>query len=169
MRKILYAFLLAGLAFATNPSFAQSDAPTVKKEAVKKTVKKPIKKKNAKKAAVKPSEPQETVANDDDDDVGEMKIEGSTVTNFSCELGNKVTTYINESDTKHIALRWKDKLHRLHRVGTTTGANRFENRKFGLVWINIPSKAMLLDSKKGQQLANECRNPDQEKVFAAKG
>jgi hypothetical protein len=29
------------------------------------------------------------------------------------------------------------------------------------VWIHIPAKAILLDSKKGQQLANECMNPQQ--------
>jgi len=52
-------------------------------------------------------------------------------------------------------------MHSMHRVSTTTGAHRFENAKNGLVWIGIPAKGMLLDSKKGKQLANECRSPEQ--------
>jgi len=34
---------------------------------------------------------------------------------------------------------------------------RLENKGEGLVWIQIPSKSMLLNSKVGQQLANDCR------------
>lgn len=162
MNKLLCAFLLIGMSSLAVPSFAQSttDTPTVKKH--KKVVKK--------KKTAKPAAAENTAMDSDDDDPGELKIEGSTiVTNFNCELGNKITTYANNGDDKHIAIRWKDKLHRLRKIGTTTGANRFENRQFGLVWIDIPSKAMLLDSKKGQQLANECRSPEQEKARAAQG
>jgi len=80
---------------------------------------------------------------------------------YNCELGNKLTIYHNVNDDKYIALQWRSRLHRLLRVGTSTGANRFENKKNGLVWIGIPSKGILLDSKKGQQLANECKSKEQ--------
>jgi hypothetical protein len=86
---------------------------------------------------------------------------GSITTEFECELGNKVTMYENAGDPAHIALRWKRRVHRLTRVGTSTGANRFENRLYGLIWIGIPAKSMLLDSKKNRQLANECRSTQQ--------
>ncbi|MFC7296862.1 hypothetical protein [Herminiimonas aquatilis] len=164
MKKLLYVMLLAGMSSMVNPAFAQSTTTAPKKEAVKKPVKKSSKKTVEEKAAPAAAAASE----DEDEDLGEANIEGSTVTHFNCELGNKITTYYNASDDKHMAIRWKDKLQRLRRVGTSTGANRFENRKAGLVWINIPTKAMLLDSKKGQQLANECRDPDQAKAFAAK-
>lgn len=49
----------------------------------------------------------------------------------------------------------------MDRVDTSTGANRFENRKIGLVWIDIPTKGILLDSKRGKQLANECKSAQQ--------
>jgi hypothetical protein len=88
---------------------------------------------------------------------------GSVSTDFNCELGNKITIYKNAEDDTHIALRWKKRLHRLTRVGTTTGASRFENRTFGLIWIGIPSKGMLLDSKQNRQLANECKDAEQAK------
>ncbi|ALK98260.1 hypothetical protein AB595_07630 [Massilia sp. WF1] len=101
------------------------------------------------------------------DDEPEPDITDTVVTDYACELSNKVTIYTNEKDSGHIALRWKNRLHRLSRVGTTTGALRFENTKFGLIWIGIPSKGILLDSKQNRQLANECKNAEQAKPLVA--
>jgi hypothetical protein len=93
----------------------------------------------------------------------EPDITNAVTVEYDCELGNKITIYQNEHDTASIALRWKKRLHRMTRVGTTTGALRFENPAFGLVWIGIPAKGMLLDSKLNRQLANECKNAEQAK------
>ena len=116
--------------------------------------KKPVKHKVAAKAApapVKHADPEE----DEPDTTGSISID------FNCELGNQVTVFANATDDSHIALRWKKRVHRLTRVGTGTGAQRFENGRYGLVWIGIPAKSMLLDSKQGRQLANECKNTQQ--------
>lgn len=137
--------LLACIGLGTPQAFAETSAPVAKK-AVKKTQGKTVKEK---KSAIV------------DEDEQEPDVKGSTAIEYSCELGNKLTIYQNAGDEQHIALHWKKRLHRLTRVDTTTGANRFENRKFGLLWIGIPAKGMLLDSKKGQQLANECKNSTQ--------
>lgn len=88
-------------------------------------------------------------------------VTNAVAVDFNCELGDKVTMYQSDADTDHIALRWHQHLHPLTRVGTTTGANRFEDNIHGLVWIGIPSKSILLDSKTGHQLANECKSPQQ--------
>ncbi|MBF8177269.1 MAG: hypothetical protein K2Y13_13590 [Burkholderiaceae bacterium] len=167
MKKLLCAFLLIGMSSAIAPAFAQSAAGN--KEAAKKPAAKVTKKAPAKAAAAATPAAAAAAGEDEQEDLGEANIEGSTVTHYNCELGNKITTYNNVGDDKYMAIRWQNKVHRLGRIGTSTGANRFENRKAGLVWINIPSKAMLLDSRKGQQLANECRNPEQAKALAAKG
>jgi len=100
-------------------------------------------------------------------DEPEPDITDTVVTDYACELDNKITIYTNDNDSGHIALRWKNRVHRLERVGTTTGALRFENPKFGLIWIGIPSKGMLLDSKLNRQLANECKNAEQAKPLMA--
>ncbi|MDB5762395.1 MAG: hypothetical protein JWQ21_1390 [Herminiimonas sp.] len=155
MKKYLLAVLFSG--FGMTIAMPQASAQTAS-ETPKKAVKKPAKKSHSKK---KPAASQKPSPATDDDDDGEADITGASSTDFKCELGNKLTIYQNANDDKHIALRWNKQLHRMTRVNTTTGANRFENRKYGLVWIGIPAKGMLLDSKKGQQLANECKNPEQ--------
>ena len=99
-------------------------------------------------------------------EVDEPDITDTRVTEYACELGNKITIYTNATDDGHIALRWKQRLHRLARVGTTTGALRFENPHYGLIWIGIPSKGILLDSKLNRQLANECKNAEQSAIVA---
>lgn len=130
-------------------------AQTTATDAEKKTVKKPV----AHKKIVKPAPAKTGPVLDDDDKVFDGT--GAAVTDLNCELGNKLTLYRNADDVDHMALRWNQRVHRMTRVSTTTGANRFENSKFGLVWIGIPAKGMLLDSKRGHQLANECKDTEQ--------
>jgi hypothetical protein len=157
MKKYLSILMLlcAGMTIAIPQAMAQTAAATPKKEASKKPVKKVAKKAPAKESASADDDKQSDVA-------------GFSGTNFNCELGNKITVYEKASDNDHIKLRWNKQVHELKRVGTSTGANRFEDKEAGLVWIHIPAKAMLLDSKKGQQLANECRSPQQMKASKSK-
>jgi hypothetical protein len=35
---------------------------------------------------------------------------------------------------------------------------RFEDKVSGLAWITIVDKSLLLDTRSGQQLANDCRS-----------
>lgn len=154
MAKLISKTLLAcGIAMAATtlcvPSSFAADT--------KKPVKAKVKSKPAKvKAAVEEDSLRPAVHEDEPD------VTDTSSVDFNCELGNKVTVYSNDVDKDSIALRWKKRLHRLTRVGTTTGAQRFENRNFGLIWIGIPAKGMLLDSKLNRQLANECKNAEQE-------
>lgn len=76
---------------------------------------------------------------------------------FSCEMGNKVELRMDGRVTDGVTLVWKGKNYMMNPVSTSTGAVRLENKGEGLVWIQIPSKSMLLNAKIGQQLANDCR------------
>ncbi|WDZ94585.1 hypothetical protein Herbaro_13920 [Herbaspirillum sp. WKF16] len=167
MKKQLTAIALLGALFAAagiSQAFAET-APA--KPAAKK--KAPAKKAPAKKAAAAAAAPAAKMpfSSDAEDDDSEPELGGTLSADYNCELGNKLTIWKNEADDKHIAIRWNKKINRLTRVDTTTGAHRFENRKVGLVWIGIPAKGLLLDSKKGQQLANECKNAEQQQASAA--
>jgi len=165
MKKYLTALTLLGALFAT--AMPQAYAQTSDAAPAKKTVKKKAPaKKAAPKAAAAPAEKM-AFSSDAEDDEFEPDMGGTKSAEFDCELGNKLTIYKNDADDKHIAIRWNKRINRLTRVSTTTGANRFENRKVGLVWIGIPAKGILLDSKKGQQLANECKNVEQTNAAGA--
>jgi len=137
----LFKFLLAS-------SLALGVAALPAHAATKKTTKA-----KAAQVAPKPADPEADEPDTKDDKVTEL----------DCELGNKITIYRNAGDDQHIALRWKKHLNRLTRVETTTGAERFENKFYGLIWIGIPAKGMLLDSKQNHQLANECKDVEQAK------
>jgi hypothetical protein len=150
--KLFMACSLALASLTLAAGAHADDAPA------KKTVKKTVAK-TTKKAAAKPAAEPKAPNEEEDEPV----ITDTAATDFDCELGNKITIYQNAGDDSHIALRWKKRLHRLTRVGTTTGANRFENKLYGLIWIGIPAKGMLLDSKQNRQLANECRDAEQMK------
>ncbi len=154
LQQLAAACAVALAAAASAPASAATD-----KEAHPKAAKvlKDKEKAHAKTAKTrkKKEEPAPVVAEEPEPDITD-----TTVAEYSCELNNKVTIYTNDKDAGHIALRWKNRLHRLDRVGTTTGALRFENPKFGLIWIGIPSKGILLDSKLNRQLANECKKPE---------
>lgn len=84
-------------------------------------------------------------------------IQGTQNIEYQCELGNSLVMYAKANDDQTMAMRWKNRLYKLTRVMTSTGAHRFENQQSGLVWIDIPAKGMLLDAHRGHQLANECK------------
>lgn len=172
MSKFLTALLLMGACITV--AAQDNDSASSKKKskaAATKTVKKesPSKKKAAGKAAAGAGTAAAgaAAAQGTDEEDREPDTAGSTGLDYDCALGDKVTIFSNAEDDKHIALRWNKRLMRLTRVETTTGAHRFENRRQGMVWIGIPAKGILLDSKKGQQLANECKSAEQLKPSSA--
>ncbi|WBS01510.1 hypothetical protein OU994_25050 [Pseudoduganella sp. SL102] len=161
----LIAACAAACALACAPvAHAAVETAKPKAEAKKKPAAKQSRAKSAAKSKTKPAPVAPAVPDPEADEPTEL---GSTVVDYDCELGNKITIYQNAGDESHVALRWKQRLHRLTRVATTTGAQRFENKFHGLIWIGIPAKGMLLDSKKNRQLANECRNAEQLKPAEA--
>ncbi|MBD8530247.1 MULTISPECIES: hypothetical protein [unclassified Massilia] len=165
------AFAFAAIALCAAPVSAAPEKNHPKAEDVLKARKaKTAKPSKSKKAAAAAAATVATAAAADNwapADEAEPDITDTKVTEYTCELNNKVTIYSNENDDAHIALRWKKRLHRLERVGTTTGALRFENTNFRLIWIGIPSKGILLDSRLNRQLANECKNAEQSKPVVA--
>lgn len=82
-----------------------------------------------------------------------------------CELGRQVSVAGDVHMDNAIDLNWKGKHYRMQRVSTSTGAQRFEDQGSGLVWISIPSKAMLLDTVRGEPVANECRAASMDRVL----
>ena len=158
-RLMLAVAAAMALAAASSAATAAGTAPATASASASATAATPAKK-PAKKAAKPAAKPVAEVSPEE----AEPDVTDTVTTEYACELGNKITIFKNDNDDAHIALRWKKRLHRLTRVGTTTGAQRFENPLYGLIWIGIPAKGMLLDSKLNRQLANECKTVEQAAV-----
>ncbi|MFZ6817726.1 hypothetical protein [Undibacterium sp. Ji22W] len=142
LTKLLIILCATGLSISAIAAEGTS-SPISKKSTKTKTTK--IAKADSKHSDLDTSEP-------------EPNIDQSADTEYKCELGNSLVMYAHPEDNQSLAMRWRNRLYKLTRVETSTGAHRFENQKVGLVWINIPSKGMLLDSRRGNQLANECKS-----------
>ncbi|MBN9429768.1 MAG: MliC family protein [Burkholderiales bacterium] len=76
---------------------------------------------------------------------------------YRCELNRSVHVRQVSADLQSAVLNWNKKDYTLRAVNARTGALRYEDPKSGLVWLVIVGKSMLLDTKLGRQLANECK------------
>jgi membrane-bound inhibitor of C-type lysozyme len=76
---------------------------------------------------------------------------------YRCELNRSVQVRQVAPDLQSAVIHWNKKDYTLKAVSSKSGALRYEDSASGLVWLVIVEKSMLLDSKAGRQLANECR------------
>ena len=76
---------------------------------------------------------------------------------YRCELGKKVEIQRDARNPDSIKVSWQGKRHTLQRYDSTSGLPRYEDRQNGLVWIDLPWKSVLMDSKTGSPIANECK------------
>lgn len=78
---------------------------------------------------------------------------------YNCE--NRVRLQVEREvlnrATQRIRLVWNGNSYRLDRDPSYSGLPRFEDSASGLVWIDLPWKGLLLDSRSNKPLANECR------------
>lgn len=78
---------------------------------------------------------------------------------YGCEDGERVHIErdIRDRVNYRIHVGWHGRHYRLERDASYSGLPRFEDASSGLVWIDMPSKSLLLDGKDNKPLANECR------------
>jgi hypothetical protein len=83
-----------------------------------------------------------------------------------CELGNAVSVIPDASQPGSYWVQMRQ--HRFHMkpVTTTTGAVRLEDPKAGAMWLQLPHKSMLMNSKLGQRMADECQSAHQVEAAA---
>ena len=76
---------------------------------------------------------------------------------YRCELNRSVDVRQVAPDMTTAVLRFGKKEYHMKAVHARSGALRYEDDKSGIVWLIIAGKSMILDTKHGRQLANECR------------
>ncbi len=84
-----------------------------------------------------------------------------------CEMGNVV--YITPDTQNRGFFLLQMGKHRFHvsPVPTATGAIRLEDAQQGAMWLQLANKSMLMNSKLGQRMADECQSPAQVAVAEA--
>lgn len=76
---------------------------------------------------------------------------------YRCDLNRAVLVRQVAPDQTTAVLQWDKKDYTLKAVAARSGALRYEDSTSGLVWLVIVGKSMLLDTKNGKQLANDCK------------
>ena len=78
-----------------------------------------------------------------------------------CELGNSVTITPDPQQPSRFVVQMKKYTYLMTPVETTTGAVRLEDAQAGAMWLQLPNKSMLMNSKLGQRMADECQSEHQ--------
>mgnify|MGYP000225729761 FL=1 len=81
-----------------------------------------------------------------------------------CELGNSVTVTPDPQQPARFIVQMKKNIYHMTPVATTTGAVRLEDVQAGAMWLQLPNKSMLMNSKLGQRMADECQSEHQTAV-----
>lgn len=78
-----------------------------------------------------------------------------------CEFNQSVTVTESSAKKGYFIVDFKGKKYTLAPEATTTGAVRLEDKKAGIMWLQIANKSMLMNAKKGQRMVDNCVHPNQ--------
>lgn len=80
---------------------------------------------------------------------------------ISCEFGQIIQITPVDGKPGHFEMVFGKTTYILVPHETSTGAVRLEDRKAGVVWLQIPAKSLLLNSKLGQRMVDSCLHSEQ--------
>jgi hypothetical protein len=155
MKETSMKVLIASLALAVVPAFAQTAAPA----------KKPAPGVNKKLAHSAQKAVEEATPIDTDPSIQLTGADLDTakkvyVGEIPCELGAKVVIKPLKREG-FFMISTKNYRFAMHPVESRTGAIRLEDPKRGAMWLQLGNKSMLMSQKLGQRLADECQSPEQ--------
>lgn len=87
----------------------------------------------------------------------------------ACEFNQTVDLQPHASHKGAFNLAYKKAKYTLVPEDTTTGAVRLEDKKNGIVWIQIANKSMLMNAKVGQRMVDNCVHEAQMAAAQAAG
>ncbi len=80
---------------------------------------------------------------------------------IDCELGQEVSLEALSDKPGYFRLAFKGNYYTVVPEPTTTGAVRLEDKRAGVVWLQIPAKSMMMNSRLGQRMVDDCKHPTQ--------
>src|SRR5262245_12876498 len=79
----------------------------------------------------------------------------------ACEFDQTVSVNPIDGRPGHFRLMYKKVAYTVVPEETTSGAIRLEDKKAGIVWLQIPSKSMLMNARAGQRMVDGCMHAEQ--------
>lgn len=157
----LSASLAALILGAALPALAQQ--PAAKPAATKPAPKKVVKAAPAKKEPAPPPEPVLV----DADEAQLAAAERAYLGDYACEFKQNVHIARHAKAAGYVTVAWQKHFITMKPVLSSTGALRLEDVTGRTLMIQIANKSMLLDTKIGQRLLDDCVHPEQVKLMEA--
>lgn len=99
---------------------------------------------------------------------GKLEVADRVLTGeAACEFNQTVQVDRIDGRPGHFKLSYKKAVYTMVPEETTTGAVRLEDKRAGVVWLQIPSKSMLMNHKIGQRMVDACTHSEQRAALAA--
>lgn len=76
---------------------------------------------------------------------------------YQCAFGQRIDVRRDARSAHLLNIGWQGKRYQLERDLSFSGLPRYEDSRSGLVWIDLPWKAVLLDGRTQKPLANDCK------------
>jgi len=145
---------------AGNPTVKPADKPTAKPAAAQ-PVKKPAtpsrKEIESKaKGMALATEVTETISD------SQMQVANRVLTGTAqCEFNQSVSVLPIQDKPGHFKVGFNKASYTMTPQETTTGAVRLEDKRAGIVWLQIPTKSMMMNQKIGQRMVDGCMHAEQ--------
>jgi hypothetical protein len=149
---------LSGNALAQTPAPAANAKPAVKHPATKSRVK------PAPAKAVLPPPPPPPLADASEEQM--VAVERAYLGTYDCEFKQSISITRNTKQG-YLDVMWQKDVFTMKPVLSSTGALRLEDVTGRALMIQIANKSMLMDTKIGQRLVDECIHPEQRAIIEA--
>ena len=149
---VLSAFAAGAMAQAAAPAAAKPAAKPAAKAAAKPAAKPAPKAKTAAAAA-----PAAVALTDAQLETAKRVNTGKS----DCEFNQQVNVDAIDGKPGMFKVGFKNQNFTMVPENTTTGAVRLEDKKNGVMWLQIGNKSMLMNSKAGQRMVDNCVHPNQ--------
>ncbi|HXD06453.1 MAG TPA: hypothetical protein VN680_10410 [Burkholderiaceae bacterium] len=160
MNRTLALTLAAAFAFTAAGAYAQNTTPANKATQKKSQSRKELQ--SEAKGLALANEVSETVS------ANQLEIANRVLTGpADCEMKQTVHVDPIKEAPGHFKLTFKNVSYDMVPQETTTGAVRLEDKKAGVVWLQIPSKSMLMNQKVGQRMVDACMHSEQRAAVSA--
>jgi hypothetical protein len=101
-------------------------------------------------------------------DKDQMDAAGRTLLGrYACEFNQSVDVGMDPKSPGYVDVKFKNSVFTMKPVLSSTGALRLEDVTGRTLFLQIANKSMLMDTKIGQRLIDNCVHPEQAKFQAA--